>query len=639
MASVFLSYDREDADRARPIAAALEKAGHSVWWDRHIKGGAQYSKEIDLALKAADAVVVLWSERSVESAWVRDEAAAGRDSGRLVPVSLDETEPPLGFRQYQTIDLSGWTGRGRPRLLQAMLEAVEALGNKGRGFEAAEPVRVAAPPDQSSTGLRVNPWLIFAAALAILALLIARPWEVRASVPTVAVAAADRSAGSNGLARDLLVQLGNYQASRPGNVELMDAEASGLPDLIIEVSGSPAGSRPSANLTLLRGRDRMVLTSQEIVGEPNGANDLGKSLAASAARLLGCATDALQARPPLPRDDLKLYLGACGRFAGLYGSDDISLILPQLEQVTERNPGFLPVWRQLLLAGASLQAIPSDEPKPPPDSLQKQVAAARRIDPAMPEVQIAELELLPATDFEGRFRLIDRLAEREPENPIVLVTRASQLLLVGRMKEAVDDAERAAMLDPMCVYCRHAYIQALAYSGRVPRALQEIQKAAPLVLGAKNLIEADFRINMRYGDPRHALQLLRSYGTSKPHEVFLLARIEPTEVNVDRAIAASVAESSDVGFFARHAEILATFGRNDQIYDMLMRLPPDRIEGGVISAVFRPIIRDFRQDARFLKVAKRFGLLDYWRNSGKWPDFCFDPTLPYDCKAEAAKLG
>ena len=24
--------------------------------------------------------------------------------------------------------------------------------------------------------------------------------------------------------------------------------------------------------------------------------------------------------------------------------------------------------------------------------------------------------------------------------------------------------------------------------------------------------------------------------------------------------------------------------------------------------------------------------------SGKWPDFCFDPDQPYDCKAQAAKL-
>ena len=68
MASVFLSYARDDSERARSVALALTRAGHSVWWDRHIKGGTQYSKEIEKALKRAEAVVVLWSERSIDSA-------------------------------------------------------------------------------------------------------------------------------------------------------------------------------------------------------------------------------------------------------------------------------------------------------------------------------------------------------------------------------------------------------------------------------------------------------------------------------------------------------------------------------------------------------------------------------------------
>ena len=131
MASVFLSYDREDADLARPIAQALVKAGHAVWWDEHIQAGAQYNKEIDAALKQADAVVVLWSERSVDSAWVRDEAAAGRDSGRLVPVALDATEPPLGFRQYHTVDLTSPRGRGRSAGIKQLAGAIEALGRPG----------------------------------------------------------------------------------------------------------------------------------------------------------------------------------------------------------------------------------------------------------------------------------------------------------------------------------------------------------------------------------------------------------------------------------------------------------------------------------------------------------------------------
>jgi hypothetical protein len=45
-----------------------------------------------------------------------------------------------------------------------------------------------------------------------------------------------------------------------------------------------------------------------------------------------------------------------------------------------------------------------------------------------------------------------------------------------------------------------------------------------------------------------------------------------------------------------------------------------------------------RQNPRFLHVAQHFGLLKYWQQSGKWPDFCFESDLPYDCKAETAKL-
>jgi hypothetical protein len=40
LAGIFLSYAREDFDCAQALAAALKRAGHSVWWDSHIRGGA-----------------------------------------------------------------------------------------------------------------------------------------------------------------------------------------------------------------------------------------------------------------------------------------------------------------------------------------------------------------------------------------------------------------------------------------------------------------------------------------------------------------------------------------------------------------------------------------------------------------------
>jgi adenylate cyclase len=124
VARIFLSYARDDVDAAKQLASYIGEAGHEVWWDRHLHGGSRFAAEIDRALKDAEAVVVLWSPVSIESAWVQDEAAEGRDSGRLVPVSLTSAKPPLGFRQFQTIDLGKWDGTGRPDAIDDLLEAI-----------------------------------------------------------------------------------------------------------------------------------------------------------------------------------------------------------------------------------------------------------------------------------------------------------------------------------------------------------------------------------------------------------------------------------------------------------------------------------------------------------------------------------
>src|SRR5215203_4236174 len=128
MARVFLSYARDDAPLAKQLAGCLADAGHHVWWDHHIQGGSHFASEIDRELKAADAVVVMWTESSINSAWVQDEAAEGRDSARLVPLVLGSAKPPLGFRQFQAIDFNGWEGSASSPALSALLEAIRQKG-------------------------------------------------------------------------------------------------------------------------------------------------------------------------------------------------------------------------------------------------------------------------------------------------------------------------------------------------------------------------------------------------------------------------------------------------------------------------------------------------------------------------------
>ncbi len=61
---------------------------------------------------------------------MHDEATRGRDRRVLVPLSLDGSEPPLGFRQFQTIDISkARLKRGEP-VADAVIRAVTALHDR-----------------------------------------------------------------------------------------------------------------------------------------------------------------------------------------------------------------------------------------------------------------------------------------------------------------------------------------------------------------------------------------------------------------------------------------------------------------------------------------------------------------------------
>jgi hypothetical protein len=50
------------------------------------------------------------------------------------------------------------------------------------------------------------------------------------------------------------------------------------------------------------------------------------------------------------------------------------------------------------------------------------------------------------------------------------------------------------------------------------------------------------------------------------------------------------------------------------------------------AVLFRTQNKTLRDDARFATLCARLGLVDYWRESGNWPDCANE--VPYDFKAE-----
>ena len=139
--TAFLSYARGDQEHAERLATALGQAGVDVWRDTLIEGGAEFTKSIEAAINRADAVVVAWSQRAVGSDWVFDEASRGRDLHKLVSVLLDGTEPPLGFRRYQTIDLQPWLAGEDTRAIDRIVAGIVSAARHECATEAPPVVR------------------------------------------------------------------------------------------------------------------------------------------------------------------------------------------------------------------------------------------------------------------------------------------------------------------------------------------------------------------------------------------------------------------------------------------------------------------------------------------------------------------
>lgn len=132
MADIFVSYSRDDRERVAPLVAQLESAGYSVWWDRQLQGGTVYSEKIETEIASSDLVVVVWSRASIKSQWVADEANLGQREDKLLPVSLDGTEPPIGFRQIQTIALDSPDGDVTQPSIDSLIEAVAHQTGSGQ---------------------------------------------------------------------------------------------------------------------------------------------------------------------------------------------------------------------------------------------------------------------------------------------------------------------------------------------------------------------------------------------------------------------------------------------------------------------------------------------------------------------------
>jgi hypothetical protein len=150
MHEIFISYSRRDSATVQALAAALGKTGLSVWVDTsRLQEGDAYDTQIEDAIAQTRVVVVVWSKNSVRSQWVRAEAAYALGKHKLLPIAIDNTDPPLQFLHIQTINFEDWQGGSDDgafsRLSAALAKRLDYAIGAPAPHTASHPVPAATP--------------------------------------------------------------------------------------------------------------------------------------------------------------------------------------------------------------------------------------------------------------------------------------------------------------------------------------------------------------------------------------------------------------------------------------------------------------------------------------------------------------
>ncbi|HET7394276.1 MAG TPA: TIR domain-containing protein [Candidatus Binatia bacterium] len=220
MNDIFISYDSADRAIAQKFADALESRGWSVWWDREIPLGKAFDQVIEEELNAARCVIVLWSNQSVRSRWVKTEAAAAADRDCLLPVLIEDIAIPFEFKRIQTAMLMNWRGDDSDPEFDRLVRAIEHLVKEPARPASSRPAIAIDPaPWLKPTGRWIIP--IALVALVIAGTLALRSFARRSDPPPQQVSSESAKPAAN--------QTQSAGSAAPSPEPFADARKSAMP--------------------------------------------------------------------------------------------------------------------------------------------------------------------------------------------------------------------------------------------------------------------------------------------------------------------------------------------------------------------------------------------------------------------------
>ncbi len=632
---VFLSYARADRKRALPLIAALEQAGISVWWDGLLEGGDSFLPTTEAALEAADAVVVLWSQTSVDSHWVRDEATRGRERQCLVPLRLDHSPPPLGFRQFQVIDLSTWRGKADAAPIAAAVRAI-------RGFSGQTHAHVpVAPATASRRGVLLGGGAaVVAVAGGMVAWRTLGPGAVRAIANTIAVipfsnlGQPDEAYFSAGLSEELRATLVRDPllriAAPTSSAGFRDASDDVLAiakklgvAYILRGSVRRGADLLRVSVELLSGADARLVWTQSLDRAPSDVLALQTEIAAVVGRALstemsqqaiaaGRSGDLEQVGGTSNAQAFDAYLRGKALAEVSTSEDSDRAALAKFDAALALDPGYA----SALAARSKILAVIANETGRSaeiPALYSRAVASAQAAIKAAPKLADAQLALGYAL-YNGRLdpsaarQPYDRARELGEGDADVLRTFALYCAYTGRANDAAQAIKTSLALDPLnpgafraagyVAYAHRDYAETIARM-RAALALNPQLSTASAAIGSALYLSGQGAA-ARTAFAAEPLALFRLQGEA------IVLRKSGDAAGAQQAFDQLAREYGSNANY-QQAQILAQWGDSDGALDRLEQAWASR-DSGLLLARTDPMLDPVRSTPRFADLLSRIGL-------------------------------
>ncbi len=672
MADVFISYARSDAPQAGKIAESLKAAGYEVWWDSELLPHHAFAQSIEKEVRAALAVVVVWSEHAIASQWVRAEADLARSQGKLVQITVDHCALPLPFNQYQTVDLRTWKGDiSDPHWLK-VLASVTQLTHRPAG---AAPPKLRLTQETGLAGRGVGRSKSLALGVGLLAgcaVLVGGVWlawnafHPPARGTRIAVRPYETIGGGQplrdfaaGLSEGLADTLNQDQLPTVSTSDAQTLQGPDLPaklkalDVGMVLSGTvqAEGDTVTIRTHLEDPLHHAMLWTADVTGSGAGLQPLQARIGARTVAVLNCSARALDREHGIAKADvLALYLHACDLAeTGHNGDQDDKLAIAMLEAmraVTRKAPNFAPGHSMLAWHAAYLDDNLPGQSAQLRREARREAERTRSLNSKDPDAYVALGLLTAVTDFAGRENWFRQALAVDPSSANANGFLGRFMDKVGRIQEAAAFYQRAESVNPLSVGWSAEAAQALIWLGDTQHAdldLARLRQLWPDDVIIWNEQSQSLVAQRRWDDALAHLTELSANPALGSASALDSWRAEIEAIKSQDAAALSALRQKDLGDSVadgpRAMRSLAMLGFVNDAFEVARRYQPVGLHGTDDPAyIFGPKMAAMRRDPRFMALANKWGLPQYWRATGKWPDFCAAPDLPYNCQAEAAKL-